>query len=108
VLPAEELRSGQEMLLMTHAGGTGPPLPTDRVRGAMAARLHGITRGGSGASPRVAEVLVEMLNEGVHPVVPSGGSVGAGDLGQMASIGQVMIGRGRLSSAARYWRAPRR
>jgi histidine ammonia-lyase len=38
VLPAEELRSGQEMLLMTHAGGTGPPLPTDRVRGAMAAR----------------------------------------------------------------------
>ena len=95
VLPAEELRSGQEMLLMTHAGGTGPPLPAERVRGAMAARLHGITRGGSGASQGVAEVLVEMLNEGVHPVVPSGGSVGAGDLGQMASIGQVMIGRGR-------------
>jgi histidine ammonia-lyase len=95
VLPAEELRSGQEMLLMTHAGGTGPPLRTDRVRGAMAARLHGITRGGSGASPGVAEVLVEMLNAGVHPVVPSDGSVGAGDLGQMASVGQVMIGRGR-------------
>ena len=95
VLPAEELRSGQVMLLMTHAGGTGPPLDTERVRGAMAARLHGITRGGSGASPRVAEVLVEMLNAGVHPVVPSGGSVGTGDLGQMASVGQVMIGRGR-------------
>jgi histidine ammonia-lyase len=95
VLPAEELRSGQVMLLMTHAGGTGPPLDTERVRGAMAVRLHGITRGGSGASPRVAEVLVEMLNAGVHPVVPSGGSVGTGDLGQMASVGQVMIGRGR-------------
>ena len=95
VLPAEELRSGQVMVLMTHAGGTGPPLDTERVRGAMAARLHGITRGGSGASPRVAEVLFAMLNTGVHPVVPSGGSVGAGDLGQMASVGQVMIGRGR-------------
>ena len=95
VLPTEELRSGQETLLVTHAGGTGPPLSTERVRGAMAARLLGITRGGSGASPRVAEVLVEMLNAGVHPVVPSGGSVGAGDLGQMASVGQVMIGRGR-------------
>ena len=95
VLPAEELRSGQVMLLMTHAGGTGPALSTERVRGAMAARLHGITRGGSGASPRVAEVLMEMLNAGVHPVVPSGGSVGAGDLGQMASVGQVMIGQGR-------------
>jgi histidine ammonia-lyase len=40
-------------------------------------------------------VLVEMLNANVHPEVPSGGSVGAGDLGQMASVGQVMIGRGR-------------
>ena len=97
VLPPEELRSGQVTLLMTHAGGTGPPLSTERVRAAMATRLHGITRGGSGASPRVAEVLVEMLNAGVHPVVPSRGSVGAGDLGQMASVGQVMIGRGRAA-----------
>jgi histidine ammonia-lyase len=95
VLPADELRSGQVMLLVTHAGGTGSALSTERVRGAMAVRLHGITRGGSGASPRVAEVLMEMLNAGVHPVVPSGGSVGAGDLGQMASVGQVMIGQGR-------------
>lgn len=95
VLPAEALRSGQVMLLMTHAGGTGPPLPAERVRAAMTVRLNGIARGGAGASPRVAEVLVAMLNAGVHPVVPSRGSVGAGDLGQMASIGQVMIGRGR-------------
>jgi histidine ammonia-lyase len=95
VLPIEALRSGQLVILMTHAGGTGPPLPAERVRGAMAARLNGIARGGSGASPRVADVLVEMLNAGVHPVVPSRGSVGAGDLGQMASIGQVMIGHGR-------------
>jgi histidine ammonia-lyase len=95
VLPADELRSGQVMLLMTHAGGTGPPLDRELVRGAMAARLNGIARGGSGASPRVADVLVEMLNAGVHPVAPSRGSVGTGDLGQMASVGQVMIGRGR-------------
>ena len=95
VLPLEGLRSGQVMILMTHAGGTGPPLAAERVRGAMAARLNGLARGGSGASPRVADLLVEMLNAGVHPVVPSRGSVGAGDLGQMASIGQVMIGHGR-------------
>ena len=95
VLPSEELSSGQVTLLMTHAGGTGAPLSTERVRAAMTARLQGIARGGSGASPRVAEVLVEMLNAGVHPVVPSGGSVGAGDIGQMATVGQVMIGQGR-------------
>ena len=81
-LPVEALRSVQETLLMTHAGGTRKPLTTDRVRAAMAARLNGIARGGSGASPRVAEVIVEMLNAGVHPIIASRGSVGAGDLGQ--------------------------
>ena len=35
-----------------------------------------------------------MLNAGVHPIVPSRGSVGTGDLGQLATIGQVAIGRG--------------
>jgi histidine ammonia-lyase len=94
-LPVEELRSAQEMLLMTHAGGTGEPLSTRRVRAAMAARLNGIARGGSGASPRVADVLVQMLNAGVHPIVPSRGSVGTGDLGQLAFVGQVAIGRAR-------------
>jgi histidine ammonia-lyase len=94
-LPVEELRRGQEMLLMTHAGGTGEPLGTERVRAAMAARLNGIARGGAGASPRVADVLVEMLNAGVHPIMPSRGSVGSGDLGQLAFVGQVAIGRAR-------------
>jgi histidine ammonia-lyase len=36
VLPIEGLRSGQVLILMTHAGGTGPPLPTERVRGELA------------------------------------------------------------------------
>jgi len=94
-LPIEELRSAQETLLMTHAGGTGESLSTERVRAAMAARLNGIARGGSGASPRVADVLVAMLNAGVHPIVPSRGSVGTGDLGQLAFVGQVAIGRAR-------------
>jgi histidine ammonia-lyase len=94
-LPAEELRAAQEMLLMTHAGGTGEPLSTERVRAAMAGRLNGIARGGAGASARVADVLVAMLNAGVHPIVPARGSVGTGDLGQLAFVGQVAMGRAR-------------
>ena len=97
-VPVEEMRHAQVRILETHAGGTGPPLRADLVRAAMVVRLNGIARGGSAASPRVAEVLVGMLNAGIEPVVPSGGSVGAGDLGQLASVGRVMIGRGR----ARY------
>jgi len=98
-LSEDEIRQAQMMLLMTHAGGFGPPAGVEQVRAAMVVRLNGLSRGGSGASPAVAEVLVAMLNAGVHAVVPSTGSVGAGDLGQMASIGQVAIGQGRAEYA---------
>jgi histidine ammonia-lyase len=64
----------------------------------MAVRLNGIARGGSGTSVAAAEALVALLNHGVHPRVPSTGSVGAGDLGQLASIALVAVGQGQ----ARY------
>jgi histidine ammonia-lyase len=94
-LSDDELRTGQEMLIVTHAGGVGPPLATELVRAAMAVRLNGIARGGSGASLRMADVLAQMLNARVHPIVAGRGSVGAADLGQLAEIGLVAIGRGR-------------
>ena len=94
-LSEDELRRQQETLVMTHAGGIGPPLDTRQVRAALVARLNGLARGGSGASVAAADVLAGMLNAGVHPVVPEAGSVGAGDLGQMAGMAQVAIGRGR-------------
>jgi histidine ammonia-lyase len=94
-LPADALRAMQRMLLVTHSGGLGDPAPVDVVRAAMMVRVVGMARGGSGASPAASEVLTKMLNAGVHPTVPLDGSVGAGDLGQMASIGLVAIGMGR-------------
>ncbi|CAN5535000.1 histidine ammonia-lyase [soil metagenome] len=93
-LSEEELLTQQEMLVMTHAGGVGPPLSTELVRAAMMARLNGIARGGSGMSPAVADMLVAMLNNGLHPIVPATGSVGAGDLAQLASVALVLIGKG--------------
>jgi histidine ammonia-lyase len=90
-----QLRHQQETLVMTHAGGFGAPLETRQVRAALAARLNGIARGGSGASMAAAEVLAAMLNAGVHPVVPETASVGAGDIAQMAGVAQVAIGRGQ-------------
>lgn len=94
-LTDEEIRAEQQFLVMSHAGGFGPPLPVPLVRAALAVRLIGITRGGSGAAVAVAETLAAMLNAGVHPIVPETGSVGAGDLGQMGWIAQVAIGSGR-------------
>jgi histidine ammonia-lyase len=94
-VPDEQLRAMQRFLIESHAGGFGPPLPAVEVRAAMMVRLVGIARGGSGASPAVADVLAAMLNARVHPVVPSVASLGAGDLAQLASIGKVAIGVGR-------------
>lgn len=111
-LPPDEIRAFQEIMVRGHAGAIGPPLPTELVRAAMAARLNGMARGGSGASRASAEVLLSMLNAGVHPVVPSSGSVGASDLGQMAAIALVAIGEGQaeldgelMSGAAALQRA---
>jgi histidine ammonia-lyase len=94
-VPDAELIGQQYMIVMTHSGGFGPLLPTEVARAAMAVRLVGLTRGGSGASPAVAESLTSMLNAGVHPLLPRTSSVGAGDLGAMALIAQVAIGAGR-------------
>lgn len=94
-LSPDEMRAQQRMLVVTHAGGVGPPLPTALVRAALAVRLNGIARGGSGASLAAAETLAAMLNARVHPIVPATSSVGAGDLGAMAGMAQVAIGMGR-------------
>ncbi|MFY9614257.1 MAG: aromatic amino acid ammonia-lyase [Candidatus Dormiibacterota bacterium] len=94
-VPLDTLREYQDAIVRIHAGGIGPPLPATVVRAAMCVRVAGIARGGSGASLAVAETLVAMLNRGVHPRVPTIGSVGASDLMHMAAIAMVAIGRGR-------------
>ena len=94
-LTDEEILGEQRFLVISHGGGIGPPLPTAIVRAALAVRLNGIARGGSGAGVAVAEILAAMLNAGVHPVAAGTASVGAADVSQMAAMAQVTIGLGR-------------
>jgi histidine ammonia-lyase len=88
---------GAEFSLRTIRGratAVGEPLSVELTRAALAVRCNGICAGGSGASPAVAELLAGMLNQGVHPVIPRSGSVGAADLCLMAHVGLAMIGEG--------------
>jgi histidine ammonia-lyase len=88
---------GSEFSLRTIRGratAVGEPLSVELTRATLAVRCNGICAGGSGASPAVAQLLAGMLNEGVHPVIPSSGSVGAADLCLMAHVGLAMIGEG--------------
>lgn len=84
----------QLMFLDGRSIGMGAPLPRAVVRAAMLARAAGLANGGSGLSPPLFDALVAALNAGVHPVMPGLGSIGAADLGLMAPLGQMLVGRG--------------
>jgi len=89
----EESDLHQYRTVLSHCGGVGEPAPEEVVRAAMCVRLNAFCRGVSGLRPVVVNRLVDMLNKGVHPVVPQQGSVGAcGDLAPMAHIVSVLIG----------------
>jgi histidine ammonia-lyase len=91
---AEQL---QENLLVSHAAGVGEPLPREVVRAMLVLRANTLALGHSGARPAVAERLLDFLRLGLHPVVPSQGSVGAsGDLAPLAHLALPIIGRGQV------------
>ena len=92
----DEIRHLQLNLVRSHACGVGVPLTEQVTRAMLALRANAIAKGLSGVRPVVAETLIAMLNRGVHPVIPSQGSVGAsGDLAPLAHLAQVAIGEGR-------------
>lgn len=70
---AEDLEALQVNLVRSHACGVGAPLSLPETRGLMLLRANVLAAGASGARPEVAERLVEMLNLGVHPIVPEWG-----------------------------------
>lgn len=95
-IPRDELRQLQLNLLRSHACGVGEPLPEPVVRAMMAQRANVLAKGFSGCRLPVIETLIAMLNAGVHPVIPSRGSVGAsGDLAPLAHLALVAIGEGQ-------------
>jgi histidine ammonia-lyase len=94
-VPANELRQLQLNLVRSHACGIGPLLSESEVRAMMLLRANVLTLGCSGIRYEVIELLCEMLNRRVHPVVPGKGSVGAsGDLAPLAHLALSVIGEG--------------
>jgi histidine ammonia-lyase len=85
--------------IRARAVGVGPRHPPDVVRAAMFARVAGMACGGSGVSPDVPKMLVRMLNAGMHPVVPSRGSIGVADLAPLSHIALVLVGEGEAEFA---------
>ena len=93
-LPPEEITAFQTQFVVGRAIGVGEPSPRAVVRAAMLARANAMSLGGAGVSPAVLDLLIALVNRDVTPIVPRWGSIGAGDLGLLAHIALVIIGRG--------------
>ncbi len=94
-ISAAQVTRLQQNLVRSHAAGVGAPLAREAVRGMMLLRAAVLATGRSGARPVCCERLCELLNAGVHPVIPIRGSVGAsGDLAPLAHLALGMIGEG--------------
>src|SRR5687768_880261 len=99
-IPHDSLSQLQINLLRSHAAGVGERLPVPVVRAAMALRANVLAKGYSGIRLETLDLLVALLNRGIHPLVPSRGSVGAsGDLAPLAHIALVLIGEGSVITA---------
>lgn len=90
-----DLAKLQLNLLRSHAAGVDDPLPVRVVRAAMVLRANVLAKGYSGIRVETLEALIALINRGVHPRVPSRGSVGAsGDLAPLAHLSLVLVGEG--------------
>lgn len=93
----DKLTQLQYNIIRSHSTGAGEPLEPMVVRGAMLARLMTFVQAHSGVHVEVIDLLVELLNREIYPVVPEHGSVGAsGDLVQLSHIALALIGEGEV------------
>ncbi|MDI6705823.1 MAG: histidine ammonia-lyase [Bacillota bacterium] len=95
VISSDETEMLQKNLIMSHSCGIGSCFDRDVVRAIMLLRANALCKGYSGVRLETVELLVDMLNRGVHPLIPQKGSLGAsGDLAPLAHMVLVMLGEG--------------
>ena len=104
-IPRADLAKLQLNLLRSHAAGVGDPLPADVTRAVLLLRANTLASGRSGVRPETIDLLLDLLNRGVLPVIPMHGSVGAsGDLAPLAHAALVLVGEGEATFEGRRMR----
>ncbi|KAF0228303.1 MAG: hypothetical protein FD175_2084 [Beijerinckiaceae bacterium] len=94
-IETDDLATLQRNIVLSHAAGTGAPMPVAVTRLMMALKLASLAQGASGCSLATITLLEALLRKGLTPVVPCKGSVGAsGDLAPLAHMSAAMIGVG--------------
>lgn len=89
-IPSEDSAKLSRNLILSHAVGTGDPLPDEIVRAAILVRANTLAKGFSGVRVDIVETLLALLNKNITPIVPSQGSLGSsGDLGPLSHLALV-------------------
>ena len=96
-IPEDQLELLQRNLVLSHSVGVGPLLSDAVVRLTMLLKVASLARGYSGVRPAVVDAMIALLNAGIHPCIPSKGSVGAsGDLAPLAHRSATLMGWGNV------------
>jgi histidine ammonia-lyase/tyrosine ammonia-lyase len=102
IVPPDKKSQLQENLIRSHAAGAGEPFSDEVVRAIMVVRLNCLMKGYSGVSGKAVELLAAFLNQGIHPMIPRKGSLGAsGDLAPLAHMALALIGEGEVRVAGK-------
>jgi histidine ammonia-lyase len=95
VIDRSQIEALQRNLIRSHSVGVGPLFDAETTRAIMLLRANVLAMGYSGVRVEILDTLVEMINRGVHPLIPEQGSVGAsGDLAPLAHLASVLMGEG--------------
>jgi len=95
LIPPEDVELLQYNIIVSHAVGIGDPFDIPTTRAIMLIRANTLAKGYSGIRLSTLQLLVDMLNAGVHPIIPEKGSLGAsGDLAPLAHMALPLIGEG--------------
>ena len=98
IIPPDQVEQLQRNILVSHSVGVGDPFDIPTTRAIMLIRANTLARGHSGIRLSTLQLLVDMLNAGVHPVIPEKGSLGAsGDLAPLAHMALPIIGEGLVN-----------
>ncbi len=92
----EKLEQLQLNFIRSHCAGVGDFHSEKESRAILLLRTNVLAKGYSGVRPELVDLLIGMLNEGVHPLIPTKGSVGSsGDLCPLAHLASVLVGEGQ-------------
>lgn len=97
VISNDQVSQLQHNILVSHAVGVGEPFDGATTRAIMLIRANTLSRGHSGIRLATLQLLLDLLNAGVHPIIPQKGSLGAsGDLAPLAHMALPIIGHGEV------------